>query len=146
MQNMIRRNIALAAAAICVTTIIGCGVRHTEVSGQAVFEDGTPLTLGYVCFVDTASEYSVSGKIQKDGSYSLRNNADDTAGIKPGEYKVVLGTTRLTEKVGDKYVTIDTVPPEFTEKSTTPLTVTVKSGTAMKYDIKVPHLKKPTSE
>jgi hypothetical protein len=132
----------IVALTIFVTFISGCGTRQTDVSGKAVYEDdGTPLPHGFVCFIDVGSDYSVSGEIQADGTYSLRNRADGKKGIKPGEYKIVLGSTRTMEKSGNTFVTKDTVAAEFTETKTTPLTVTVKAGSSMTYDIKIPRPK-----
>jgi hypothetical protein len=61
-------------------------------------------------------------------------------GIKPGDYKVLIGSTAETVIVGGMPTTRETIDPNYVTKSKTPLTVKVDKK--MTYDIQVPRFKK----
>jgi hypothetical protein len=57
------------------------------VKGQVLLADGKPLTGGFVQFIPKQGGLHASGKIEMDGTFSLRSlkNRDGAA---PGEYKI----------------------------------------------------------
>jgi len=72
---------------ILLLFVCGCGSGGATVKGTVKFDDGTPLTTGYVKFIGNATE--ASGAIKTDGTYVLGElKAGD--GVKPGHYKVVV--------------------------------------------------------
>jgi hypothetical protein len=56
------------------------------VKGRVLLADGTPLAGGAVQFIPTRSGLPASGKIEADGTFSLKSKSRD--GAAPGEYKV----------------------------------------------------------
>ena len=72
---------------ILLLFVCGCGNGSATVKGTVKFDDGTPLTVGYVKFIGGTTE--ASGAIKTDGTYVLGElKAGD--GVKPGHYKVVV--------------------------------------------------------
>ena len=56
------------------------------VKGQVLLADGKPLTGGSVQFIPKQSGLPASGKIESDGTFSLKTKTRE--GAAPGEYKV----------------------------------------------------------
>lgn len=64
--------------------VAGCS-SNTKVTGKVTFEDGTPLTTGEVRF--NSSNFTASGKIQSDGTYTM-GSLSEKDGVPKGNYKV----------------------------------------------------------
>lgn len=77
-----------------LVTVLGCG--GATVSGKVTFEDGTPLTVGMVCFEIGAEQ--MIGPIQSDGTYVMTPD-DRKKKIPKGEYKVCI--TNAYVEVGE---------------------------------------------
>jgi hypothetical protein len=110
----------------CVSLGCNSGPAISPVSGTVKFEEGSfpACEIASVQFVPvqrTDISQTSTGMIQADGTYKLSTfNPDD--GAMPGEYKV-------TFQIHKTYIGRESlVAPEFTDHTTTPFTVTVKSG------------------
>jgi hypothetical protein len=118
---------------LCVFCI-GCGARRTLITGKVQFEDGTPITRGFVIF--EVSKNSFFGTIKENGTYAT--GAEKIVdGIPDGVYKVYLGKINgakpnpQTRKI-DKITIVD---PKFCSAETTPFTFEVKKGSTKVFDI-----------
>jgi hypothetical protein len=128
---------------IAITLLLlaaGCG-NNVRVSGKVLFEDGKPVTRGTVRIESSTGGYS--GHIKSDGSYSVGNTRDGQ-GIPPGTYKVYLTGSERFESVYNSAgeatnddVVFPQVVTKFCNSRETPLTLEVKSGGAITYDIQV---------
>jgi hypothetical protein len=115
---------------LCLFLSTGCN-QVTKVGGTVRFDDGTPVTTGYVYF-DNGTE-SGRGEIKADGTYDM-GMMQDGKGLPAGDYKVyVLGPT---EESGPG---IPLIAPEFTAADKTPLTCKVEAGKPVDFDIVVKH-------
>ena len=83
--------------AVCFTLLFllnlpGCGGDGPysgalyPVKGQVILADGRPLEGGSVQFIPTRGGLPASGKIESDGSFSLKSKSRE--GAAPGEYRV----------------------------------------------------------
>jgi len=122
----------------------GCGDGSVKVKGTVKFDDGTPLTAGFVKFIGDTTE--ASGAVQSNGTYTL-------GALQPGHYKVVvIGAWIRNEAASPAVSPSPTSPPfaaqappeptitylidhKFEQPSTSGLTCEVKG--AMTYDIAV---------
>ena len=112
---------------------LGCGQNHS-LQGKVTYEDGTPITAGFVNF---SSDTSLSrGKIRSDGSYVV-GTLKDTDGIPQGTYKVyITGAEVAMETAQSQRPRVDAmgnpiqtmaayrklVHPKYMTTSTTPIT------------------------
>ena len=64
--------------------LIGC-LGDPKVTGKVAFEDGTPLTVGNVCFESASMRYT--GKINPDGTYRM-GTVKGNEGVPRGTYRV----------------------------------------------------------
>ena len=70
-----------------VACSLGCG-NQVKVNGRVTFaEDGSPLTIGSVCF--EADGYSAQGLLDHNGNYQL-TSIKQNDGVPPGKYKVFI--------------------------------------------------------
>ncbi len=108
-----------------------------QMGGTVTFsDDGTPLTVGSVCF--ESETHAAYGNLQKDGTYvmgSLKQND----GLPLGTYQVYI--TGTTQDTGEKdrsgmAITKSLIAKKFTDKRLTDLTVTV-DGTSRRFDFQV---------
>jgi hypothetical protein len=102
----------------------GCGGKHVGLSGKVVFsDDGSPLTLGTVCFA--TPEFQAKGEIRKDGTFTM-GSLRVSDGLPPGTYQV--GIFEATEYLEDgrSYSILD---PKWNSPLTSGLTVTVEKTT-----------------
>jgi hypothetical protein len=87
----------------------GCG--NPSVIGIVTFDDGTPVTMGYIKFVK--SPFQATGMIQPDGSYKM-NELQEGSGVSKGTYKVTVSSQnqdasgRLVYLVDPKFESVDT--------------------------------------
>ncbi len=78
--------------ALSLVGLAGCGGSGPytgslyPAKGQVLLADGTPLTSGAVQFIPTRGGLPASGKIEADGTFSLKSKTRE--GAAPGEYKV----------------------------------------------------------
>lgn len=91
-------------AALSLLGLAGCGGPGPysgslyPVKGRVLLADGTPLTGGTVQFIPTRGGLPASGRIEADGTFSLKSKSRD--GAAPGEYNVRIepGAERLARK------------------------------------------------
>lgn len=76
----------LSYSIVLFVASLGCS-GNVPVSGRVVFEDGSPLTVGQICF--TNDEYMAKSDIDKNGEYSL-HSLKKNDGIRKGTYKVYI--------------------------------------------------------
>lgn len=84
----------IIAAALCLAFLTlacaGCfRTRNVHVTGTVKFADGTPLTIGQICFYD--GYYLGRGDFDKDGRYELRMYRKND-GIPRGSYQVYIAS------------------------------------------------------
>ena len=89
---MIKNSISTALV-LSLLLLIGCGGNVT-VTGKVVFsDDGSPLTVGTVCFASNGS--LARGDIQPDGTFTV-GTLGERDGLPPGTYSVyILGASRI---------------------------------------------------
>lgn len=98
------------------------------VTGTVTFPDGTRLVGGIVVFTPVEMEthgkmrYEGAGLVDDQGHYKIGLNGDG-AGVPAGEYKVQVLPREYQEL---KRSNSSKIPNQFREKSSTPLTLTVK--------------------
>lgn len=146
-----RRTAVGCAIVLMALALSGCGSR-AEISGKALFEDGTPVTKGQVrAHVDGVD---LRGNITSDGSFTLYELKPGDGGPTGKEYIVWLANTAeaipSTEKIKDPDTGVmvpmpDTVLPlvesSYTSVKTSPLRLNIPKGAKQfVYEIKV---KKP---
>ena len=119
----------------------GCG-QGFKVVGKVTFPDGTPLTVGTVCFTDNT--ITATGKVNAQGEYKLGMSKEGD-GVPPGSYRIYIsGATQpstdpnLQQKdedgntFGQMVLAID---PKYSTPERSGLTCDVKAS--MKHDITV---------
>jgi len=160
LSPLVRRS-GILALAVVVLAALGCGdksgVGKTEpVSGKVTLDD-KPLTTGSVTYhpdkgKGNTAEFSPSGSIGEDGTYSLSTSTRTgmATGAPPGWYKVTVSTMAPMGGMGGgqpmpqaggkpppmpKPIPIN---PKYTDPANTPLSVeVVASPPAGAYDLKL---------
>jgi hypothetical protein len=100
------------------------------VTGRIFFADRTPLRGGVITFIPLETKdgkrlrYEASSLVDVNGNYKLGFNGNG-AGAPPGEYKVVIAPRDYQELPSTNS---QRIPPQYQEKDSTPLTVTVNEG------------------
>ncbi|MDR1959130.1 MAG: carboxypeptidase-like regulatory domain-containing protein [Planctomycetaceae bacterium] len=106
--------------------ISGCG-DNIHQSGKVVFEDGSPVPCGDVCFINDT--YQASGTILPDGTFTMGSTQAEN-GLKPGTYKVVISGSQkvVGEDPREKGAPLIEylVEDKYTDPDRTPLNVEVK--------------------
>jgi hypothetical protein len=122
------RPAAVAAVAVALTALAGCGPSRVTVSGDVAYE-GQPVDDGAVVFVPEGggADATQVGASIHDGKYTI----DEARGLRPGKYKVQITWMRKTGKkfqgadgVEDEKVQV--LPPKFNTETTQ--TAEVKRG------------------
>lgn len=126
-------------AGLVLATTAGCkkgpppGADYAQdypVHGKVVFAGGTPLRGGVIYF--TPVEIKAGGKVRWEGSslvdakggYTINYGGGGPGkGIPAGEYKVTMEPREINELPNSNS---NRIPKQYQEKSSTPLTVTVK--------------------
>ena len=116
----------------------GCGPRAlpsvpkpVPVRGKVVLAGNQPLTGGVVTLRPTGEEaagrYQGWGFVKPDGSFEVAafSDVNKGGGVAPGTYKVIVGTREEGEPRGSN---AHLIPKQYTDESTTPLTVDVTTG------------------
>jgi hypothetical protein len=121
----------------------GCSKHAAKVAGDVTL-DGKPLTSGVVNFTPVSGGPSAYGNVAADGRYTLQTGAEQS--LIPGEYTVTVAANatadeaaRMGIKVGREGIMPLLTPAKYADVKTTPLKVTVKSG-SQKIDLALePH-------
>ncbi|MDR1923252.1 MAG: hypothetical protein LBQ66_02665 [Planctomycetaceae bacterium] len=104
----------------------GCS-GNVHQSGKVVFDDGSPVPCGDVCFL--SETYQASGTIQPDGTFVI-GSTQTKNGLKPGTYKVVIAGAQIVvgEDPREKGAPLIEylVDDKYTDPEQTPFTVEVK--------------------
>ncbi|MDR2757196.1 MAG: carboxypeptidase-like regulatory domain-containing protein [Planctomycetaceae bacterium] len=108
---------------VCVCAI-GCG-NNQRLSGKVTFsEDGSPLTVGVVCFENTKTGSLGRGTINTNGTYVVGFESDKN-GIPKGTYKVFI-TNAMQEKGLDQKtgmpITEPLIDPKYSNANTSGVT------------------------
>jgi hypothetical protein len=116
----------------------GCGPRAlpsvptpVPVRGKVMLAGNRPLTGGVVTLRPTGEgaqgRYQGWGFVKPDGSFEVAafGDANKGGGIAPGKYKVIIGMREEGEPRGSNAYLI---PKQYTQESTTSLTVDVADG------------------
>ncbi len=122
---MCARKLLILTVVACSSAGCGRGPTPYPVSGQIVYEDGTPVDAlegGSVTFESLALNVSSSGAIEQGGKFQL-NFRREGDGALAGTYKVSFG---LPDRFAEVAPSLQPVAPEFLNPSTTPLTVTLE--------------------
>ncbi len=132
----LKYNILCGLLLICLA---GCGEATYKVTGTVKFDDGSPVTLGFVSF--DSDKLSFTAPIDAQGHYA--SPGVKGKGIPSGIYRVSLsGTTKVTN-VPDargqltQGPTEETVAKKFRSPETSGLTFEAKSGGPKTFDVTV---------
>ena len=131
-------------------TLAGCG-KGFSVGGKVTFPDGSPLTVGFVCF-DTPT-MTLIGVINSSGEYKI-SGASPQEGVPAGEYQVYIagavksgnenaGPTVLDADGNALVKTIEKpdiplIHSKFTTKSSSGLKCEVKGKTTFNIEVTKP--------
>ena len=125
-----KRNLLIGLVLFTVL-FVGCGKGFVPLGGKVTFEDGSPLTVGAVCF--STGTFMAEGRLNEQGEYVLSSLGKDD-GLPPGTYKVYIQGATKTDA---KERTVDLIHSKFVSPDTTPLSYDVKKGGDNVYDIQV---------
>lgn len=113
-----------------LTLMVGCSQPlESQVSGTVTL-DGKPLQRGNIVFHPAKSGTPAYGTIDQEGLYAVKSG--QSAGMKPGEYIVVVKSTSQVEQSpepGAVEVTPELLTPrQYAMKQTSPLSYAVVAG------------------
>ena len=91
-----RKGFMLTGFWVYLVVLTGCG-SNVQVTGKVTFEDGTPLTLGRVCF-QTETMFA-DGPLKEDGTYTLGSQGENT-GLPRGTYQVFISGAMTPPQLG----------------------------------------------
>ncbi len=111
-------------AALALVAGAGCGSGYHRVTGQVLYEDGTPVTEGTV--VGEGGGVMVQGEVGSDGRFELGTTKPKN-GAPAGKYRVIVITRALgdAEEAEGKQIAID---PKFSNYETSKLEFEVTDG------------------
>lgn len=121
--------IICALLSLCVFAV-GCNSK-IAVSGKVTFPDGSPLTVGKVVFEDQAGEFTYSGILKPDGSYTL-GTLKETDGIPKGTYKVAVYGASEETAAGLKHF----IDKKFRSTKNSGITCDVQRKTVFDFKVK----------
>jgi len=132
---------SLALLLICVS-LCGCS-NNQRLTGKVTFsDDGSPLTVGLVCFENTENKTIARGNITADGAYTVGFESDKN-GIPKGTYRVFI-TGAVLDKGFDPKTMAQILEPQTDAKHCSPdtsgLTFTA-DGKTKTFDITVDRFK-----
>jgi hypothetical protein len=115
---------------VCVC-FIGCS-KNQGLSGKVTFsEDGSPLTVGMVCFENAENGKLGRGEINTNGTYVVGFESDKN-GIPKGTYKVFISNAMKENGVNKKTgmpLHEHLIAPKYSNASTSGLTFTADGKT-----------------
>lgn len=121
----------LTTVLLFVSLFAGCGPSYPKrypVSGVVKFKDGSPVKTGTVEFGIPGSQWTASGAIARDGTFSLSTVKPNDGAI-AGEHKVIVRQIIVSyfpvQGQHDHGKLVDT---RYADYRTTPLTLTVPVG------------------
>lgn len=124
-RHSIRAGVGLAAAAVGVLLLSGCGdgrPRRVPVRGRVTI-DGQPLRSGFVRLVPDDARPSV-GRIGEDGTFSLTTFSKEDGSV-PGTHRVAVVAYDESSPAQLRWL----VPKEYSQASTSGLTVDITGPT-----------------
>jgi hypothetical protein len=71
----------------CLFVFTGCNDGNVKLGGKVTYTDGTPLTVGEVCF--ETDSYMARGKLKEDGTYVV-GSISERDGLPKGTYRVYI--------------------------------------------------------
>ena len=119
---------------VALLTLAGCGAGSGDLSGTVTYKD-MALRQGTVV-IAAADGSSLSGTIQDDGSYSVKNIPQGLAkiGVSSPDPKTVVvaqrkdkGAPKTQATAGDNSTWVP-IPPKYSDAPSSGLTFTIKSG------------------
>ncbi|MDR2643961.1 MAG: carboxypeptidase-like regulatory domain-containing protein [Planctomycetaceae bacterium] len=118
---------------------VGCS-KNVQQSGRVIFDDGSPVPCGTICFMNDT--YQASGEIQSNGKFTIGSTRVNN-GLLPGNYKVVIAGSHKVIGTGNEGQPLfeELVDGKFTDPDKTPLTAVVQ-GNNSKLEFKVEKFKK----
>jgi hypothetical protein len=127
---------------IALLIFTGCNNGKVGLGGKVTYTDGTPLTVGEVCFeTDT---YMARGALKKDGSYVV-GSVSEKDGLPKGTYRVYIsGADQMISEPDGMQLPESLIDEKYRQSTTSGLTVDVPV-LGGKYDIVVepnPKIKK----
>lgn len=135
-RSSARDRVLLGVAGLAALSLIGpagCGGSGPysgalyPVKGQVLLADGKPLAGGTIRFIPTQGGLPASGKIEADGTFSLKSKSRD--GAAPGEYKVrIEPSPELLAKKGRSAPKLPFASKYREYDGNTGLTATIKAG------------------
>ena len=130
------------ASTLCLmflVSLVGCG-KNQRLGGTVTYsDDGSPVTIGMVCF--STDSFYARGKLDDKGYYQLGTESVGN-GIPQGTYKVYIADSQKiagsTPMPGGASMPIleETIAPKFRAAGTTDITCTV-DGSTRKFDFQV---------
>lgn len=120
-----------------VMSLAGCG-GGSSVSGKVRFEDGSPLTVGVVQFVNETGSYA--GRIGSDGSFRVTGDTEKK-GIPNGNYSVavVRAFEAIPDRESDGYGTVrNLIDKKYSQAQTSGLSCTVQGKTDFNISVTKP--------
>jgi hypothetical protein len=121
---------------VAIVCCVGCGANVAIVKGTVKYNDGSPVTAGYVVFENSTQLFR--GKIQSDGTYITNGLEGETKGIPFGVYKVYIDGHIGTKNDGTMIkppTEIYNVAKKHRSSATSGLSFEIKSGGRFIYNI-----------
>ena len=114
----------------------GCS-GDSQVTGTVTFADGTPLTMGTVCFEKKGENFVGYGDLQSDGTYSM-GKSKDGQGLPAGEYLVYIRGAIRQEMGPDGPVTFKLIAEKFSSSASSELSCQVQGKTVLDIEVTKP--------
>ena len=145
-----KNHILFGAVIVSTLLFVGCN-KGNHVSGKVTFPDGSPLTVGNVCFENDKN--TLFGPVNSNGEYVL-NGPSPGVGIPDGKYGVYISGAVLPGDSADGPVELDSdgnplkrtvakpdtqlVHNKFARKSTSGIECDVKGKTTLDITVEKP--------
>jgi len=122
-----------SSACLILAMFLICGCNRSDkldvypIEGKIFFEDGSPAMFGDIEFQSESRPVNARGKIQRDGTFTLKTNGKN--GVLEGKHKVVVVqvvTNHFNLDVVHNHG--DLVHEKYASYATTDLTVTIDPG------------------
>jgi hypothetical protein len=122
-----RRRILFVLALVVPCSASGCGKGLHPVRGKVVYEDGSPMTEGFVIceMKDGDTPVMARGEIQSDGTFQL-GTLKPRDGAHPGKYRVLVMPNGRTE--AEEHSLPPVLDRKFQSYNTSGLVLDVQEG------------------